>query len=66
MVTKEALVGARAALELTQEKLAERAGVDVSTVWRWENEGIPERGTARAFIEQLVREADAKKSAEAA
>lgn len=38
---------------LTQPALAERAGVDVSTVWRWEHEGVPKRGPARAFLERL-------------
>lgn len=49
----------RKALGLTQEALAEQAGVNLSTVWRWENEGIPKRGPARAFIERLA--ADAKR-----
>lgn len=36
----------------TQEKMGEYFGVDKATVWRWENEGIPERGVARKAIER--------------
>lgn len=54
------LASIRAALGLTQAALAEQAGVDVATVWRWENEGIPKRGPAKAFIERLARDAAAK------
>ncbi len=49
----------RAKLSLTQAELAEIAMVDVATVWRWENTGVPERGTTRAFLERLVRDAEA-------
>lgn len=49
----------RAKLKLTQVGLAEKAQVDVTTVWRWENEGVPERGPARAFLELLAEQADA-------
>ena len=66
MTTPKQLRDARTALGMTQPAMAARAGVDVSTVWRWENEGIPERGTARTFIDQIVREADEKKRQEAA
>lgn len=44
-------------LGLTQTELAERARVDLATVWRWENEGVPTRGVARAYLEGLAREA---------
>ena len=54
------LVAIRSALGLTQAALAEQAGVDVATVWRWENEGIPTRGPAKAFIERLAKDAAAK------
>lgn len=47
----------REKLGLTQVALAERAGVDVSTVWRWENDGVPKRGPARAFLERLAEDA---------
>jgi len=49
----------RKALGLTQSELATRAGVNVATVWRWENDGIPKRGPAKAFIEQLAKDANA-------
>lgn len=53
----------RKTLKLTQADLAKQAGVDVSTVWRWENEGVPERGPARAFLDRLA--ADARQRAAA-
>lgn len=43
-------------LGLTQTELAEKAGVNLSTVWRWEAEGIP-RGLAKTFLQNLAREA---------
>lgn len=43
-------------LGLTQTELAEKAGVNLSTVWRWESEGIP-RGVAKTFLLNLAREA---------
>jgi DNA-binding transcriptional regulator YiaG len=49
----------RRTLKLTQTQLAEMAGVNLSTVWRWENEGVPTRGPAKAFIDRLA--IDAKK-----
>jgi DNA-binding transcriptional regulator YiaG len=55
----------RKTLGLTQADLAKQAGVDVSTVWRWENEGVPERGLARAFLDRLASDA-AKAKARAA
>lgn|GEM_PF-3236470 len=47
----------RKALNLTQSQLADMAGVNLSTVWRWENEGIPKRGPARALLDRLYLEA---------
>lgn len=47
----------RKALSLTQSQLAEMAGVNLSTVWRWENDGIPKRGPARALLDRLNIEA---------
>jgi transcriptional regulator with XRE-family HTH domain len=49
----------RTKLKLTQAGLAEVAMVDVTTVWRWENIGVPERGPARAFLERLADDAAA-------
>ncbi|MBZ3691016.1 helix-turn-helix domain-containing protein [Phyllobacterium calauticae] len=54
----------RKALNLTQTQLAVLAGVDLSTVWRWENHGVPTRGPAKAFIDRLA--SDASKIAERA
>lgn len=47
----------RRTLKLTQTQLAEMAGVNLSTVWRWENEGVPTRGPAKAFIDRLAIDA---------
>ncbi|RRY22281.1 XRE family transcriptional regulator [Brucella anthropi] len=47
----------RRTLKLTQTQLAEMAGVNLSTVWRWENEGVPTRGPAKAFIDRLASDA---------
>ncbi len=47
----------RKTLNLTQSQLADMAGVNLSTVWRWENEGIPKRGPARALLDRLYLEA---------
>jgi transcriptional regulator with XRE-family HTH domain len=47
----------RKALNWTRARLAEEAGVNVSTVCRWETSGVPERGTARSFLERLSRRA---------
>lgn len=48
----------RKALKLTQADLAAQAGVNIATVWRWENEGIPEKGPARAFLERLASDVE--------
>jgi transcriptional regulator with XRE-family HTH domain len=41
----------------TQTQMAEHFGVNLSTVWRWENEGIPERGATRKAIERELEAA---------
>jgi transcriptional regulator with XRE-family HTH domain len=46
----------RKKLNLTQAQLAEKVGVNLATVWRWENEGIPSRGSARAYLHKLAEE----------
>lgn len=60
------LTAIRAALKLTQADLANMAKVNVATIWRWENEGVPERGPARAFIERLAEDAKRAKAGAAA
>ena len=47
-------------LGVNRSELAKLAGVDVSTVWRWEHVGIPKRGPARAFLEQLEEKSRAQ------
>lgn len=46
----------RDAYGLTQEGLASLLGVNVSTVWRWEN-GNPPKGAARALLSRMREEA---------
>lgn len=53
----------RKTLGLTQADLAKRAGVNITTVWRWENNEVPKRGSARAFLDQLAAEAATLKAA---
>lgn len=55
----------RQCLGLTQADLARQAGVDVSTVWRWENDGVPSRGSARAFLDRLAADAEDRLAADA-
>lgn len=52
-------------LNLTQADLARLAGVNVSTVWRWENESVPTRGPARAFLDRLAADAATAKASAA-
>lgn len=47
----------RRSLKLTQTQLAEMAGVNLSTVWRWEKNGLPKRGPAKAFVDRLAVDA---------
>jgi DNA-binding transcriptional regulator YiaG len=47
----------RETLKLSRAMLAERLGVDVSTISRWERFGIPERGPAGAFLQRLAADA---------
>ncbi len=44
----------RKKLKWSRSKLAKAAGVDVSTVCRWENSGVPSRGPAKAFLDRLA------------
>ena len=60
MDTELDVTAIRKTLALTQADLAKQAGVDVSTVWRWENEGVPSRGPARAFLDRLAEDAKRK------
>lgn len=53
-------------LEWTRAKLADEAGVNVSTVCRWENGNIPTRGTAKTLLEKLARRAELRAAAKAA
>ena len=37
--------------------MAAEFGVNTSTVWRWEHEGIPNRGMTKSVLERLHVEA---------
>lgn len=63
MSTELDIKAIRERLGLSRADLANEAGVDVSTVCRWENGGIPARGPARAFLERLSRQSEAQSEA---
>lgn len=49
----------RTDMGITQKELADLAGVNLSTVWRWEN-GSPPRGPALRFLENLAAPSPSK------
>lgn len=53
----------RIKLNLKRAALAKMAGVDVSTISRWEENGIPKRGPAKAFLEQIAASANERLAA---
>lgn len=57
------ILAIRTKLQMTRAQLAAAAGVDVSTVCRWEKKGPPNRGPARALIERLAADAKAGQAA---
>ncbi len=59
MLTSQDITRARKRRGMTQSELAEAAGVDLSTVWRWENKSPPSRGTAKVFVERFIAESEA-------
>lgn len=44
----------RKARRWTKVRLADELGVDVSTVWRWENGKVPKKGPVVKAIERLA------------
>lgn len=62
MITCSDIVAARLTLKKTQSEIASEAGVNLSTVWRWEKSGPPSRGTARKFIQGMIERAEAKRA----
>lgn len=46
----------RKSLGLTQEKMAEAMGCDISTVWRIENGHLQLRGPLRRIVELMARD----------
>lgn len=57
MQSENPITRLRQAKGWTQTQMAEHFGVNLSTVWRWENEGIPERGATRKAIERELEAA---------
>lgn len=55
MPTSDQVKAARTRLGETQAAFALRFGVDQATIHRWETDGIPERGTARIAVEQILK-----------
>lgn len=56
MITGDSIRAARQKLRESQADFGRRFGVNQSTVNRWENKGVPDRGTARVAIERLMGE----------
>ena len=44
---------------MTQAQLADKIGVNVATVARYEQNGIPERGPARALLDLMWSQVEA-------
>lgn len=57
MDTENLITRLRKAKGWTQSQMAEHFGVNLSTVWRWENEGVPARGATRKAIERELEAA---------
>lgn len=57
---KTELYAIRLKLGMSQVQLAEHLQVNIATIWRWENDGVPAKGAARGIINRLAKEAAAK------
>lgn len=56
MVTPAQIVETRKRLGLSQSDLGKHFGVNIATIWRWENEGVPTQGTAAGTLEKWVKD----------
>lgn len=54
MIDPSKVKAVRERLGESQESFARRFGVNQSTVQRWETRGLPNSGTARIAVEQLM------------
>lgn len=54
MPTSDEIKAARVALKETQAQFGLRFGVDQTTIHRWEEHGLPDRGTARVAVENFL------------
>jgi DNA-binding XRE family transcriptional regulator len=46
----------RERLDITQEQAGEMMGVDIATIWRWENWGPPKRGLGLVVLARFIAE----------
>lgn len=60
MLSKDDIRAARERVKESQTAFAARFGVTQPTVWRWENNGPPDRGPAKMFVEQIIRSLDSE------
>jgi DNA-binding transcriptional regulator YiaG len=56
MITAAHIRSARERVDETQEEFAARFGLDQSTISRWETEGPPDQGPAKALIQRVLLE----------
>lgn len=54
MVTSAQLIETRKRLGLSQAELGRHFGVNIATIWRWENEGVPSQGAASGAVAKWV------------
>lgn len=62
-MTGQELTDIRKFLRLSQTALADKLGVNLSTVWRWEKEQLPILPRAALAIEKLKADAEAGENA---
>ncbi len=56
MVTSADITAARKFLGESPAAFGRRFGVAQSTVWRWENRGLPNHGTSRRAVERFLED----------
>ena len=56
MVTSEQIAATRKRLKMSQADLGRLLGVNIATVWRWENVGVPTQGTAAGTLSKWVED----------
>ncbi len=56
MATSEQIILTRKRLRMTQGELAAHFGVNLATIWRWENNGVPENGLAAKSLDAWIED----------